>query len=272
MRVVNWTIPVLLSSALHVGAMVLYLTEDAPRMGAAMGAGESGVEIDLGLAGSYADSSEQSVGESEQTPDKALQQPEPEIPESLPEVVQPQEPVVEEAPMQELETTTAAIDEKNVVVAKPNELPEREAVESDPQSQTPAKNVNKPELQKPVEARASRQATGRANSRRSGGSVGDPKSYFGQLMSWLNQHKRYPTELKKKKTEGVVIVRFSIDRQGRLLSSEIKKSSGQKRLDDAALQMLADASPMPAIPESLSRQRLTLEIPVEYSLITNAFR
>jgi len=272
MRVVNWTIPVLLSSALHVGAMALYLTEDTPRMGAAMGAGESGVEIDLGLAGSYADSVEQSAGELEQPPEEALPEPEPEIPEPLPEVVQPKRPVVEEAPMPELETTTAVIDEKTVVVEKPNELPEREVTEADPQPETPVKNVNNSERQKPAKAKPSRQATGRADSRRSGGSIGDPKSYFGQLMGWLNQHKRYPTELKKKKIEGVVIVRFSIDHEGRLLSSEIKKSSGHPRLDDAALQMLADASPMPAIPESLSRQRLTLEIPVEYSLITNAFR
>lgn len=272
MRAVSWTIPVLLSGALHVGAMALYLSEGVPRMGAAMDAGENGVEIDLGLAGSYADSVEQSAGELEQPPEEALPEPEPEIPEPPPEVARPQEPVVEESPIPELETTTAAVDEKTVVVAKASEPPEREVTEADPQPETPVKNVNKPERQKPAEAKASRQATGRANSRRSGGSVGDPKSYFGQLMGWLNQHKRYPTELKKKKTEGVVIVRFSIDRQGRLLSSEIKKSSGHPRLDDAALQMLADASPMPAIPESLSRQRLTLEIPVEYSLITNAFR
>lgn len=102
-----------------------------------------------------------------------------------------------------------------------------------------------------------------------GGKKGDARRYFGDIMSWLNQHKHYPPELKKKKTQGVVTVQFSIDRNGVLLSSTILKSSGHPKLDESALKMLQDASPLPPIPDWMDRETLKLSIPVEYSLITN---
>jgi protein TonB len=111
------------------------------------------------------------------------------------------------------------------------------------------------------------QATGQRNDRTSGGNKGQGHRYFGALKSWLNSHKTYPPELKKAKIQGVVTVRFTINQQGQLQQASIKVSSGNARLDQAALAMVQQASPMPAIPDSLKRDRLTLALPVEYSLI-----
>ena len=56
---------------------------------------------------------------------------------------------------------------------------------------------------------------------------------------------------------------------GRLLASGVKQTSGHAELDRAAMDMLARANPLPAIPEFMNRDELALAIPVEYSLITD---
>lgn len=92
--------------------------------------------------------------------------------------------------------------------------------------------------------------------------------WFGQLKAWLQRHKTYPAALRKAKQQGTVEVTFTISRRGELLSAAVARSSGVAALDQAALDMLRRASPMPVIPAELGLERLTLTIPVEFSLIT----
>lgn len=92
--------------------------------------------------------------------------------------------------------------------------------------------------------------------------------YFARLMAWLQRHKTYPAELKRAKKQGTVLLNFSIGRRGELLSARVVATSGEPMLDQAALAMLQRASPMPALPDDLGLDTLTLTVPVEYSLIT----
>lgn len=93
-------------------------------------------------------------------------------------------------------------------------------------------------------------------------------SYFARLMGTLQRNKRYPKEAKKKKEQGTVMLQFSINKRGDVIAANIAESSGHLLLDEAALQMLRKASPLPSIPDSLAQQQLEITIPVEYSLIT----
>ena len=65
-------------------------------------------------------------------------------------------------------------------------------------------------------------------------------------------------------------LQFTIHRNGEISDARLRASSGHPLLDQSALQMLAAASPLPALPDSLGREQISIVIPVEYSLITNA--
>jgi protein TonB len=90
--------------------------------------------------------------------------------------------------------------------------------------------------------------------------------YYAQLAAWLERHKRYPSQARKLRQEGIVRVRFVIDRNGKVISHRIEASSGHTALDRAASELLRRASPMPAIPASMGRSRLEIVVPIAYRL------
>ena len=64
---------------------------------------------------------------------------------------------------------------------------------------------------------------------------------------------------------GAAEVRFTIDRQGNLLGYEIVTSSGYKVLDEAALDTLKRASPMPPMPPEMAGQSYSPKIILEFT-------
>ncbi len=94
--------------------------------------------------------------------------------------------------------------------------------------------------------------------------------YFSQLITWLNRHKNYPKRAKRNKQQGIVELRFTINRNGDVLEKSIKTSSGYSVLDRAALKILEAAAPLPALPEGMKKNQLTLIVPIDYSLIVKA--
>ncbi|WP_296805419.1 energy transducer TonB [Thiocapsa sp.] len=90
--------------------------------------------------------------------------------------------------------------------------------------------------------------------------------YYAELAAWLERHKRYPSQARKMRQEGIVRVRFVIERNGKVVSHRIETSSGHAVLDHAASELLRRASPMPAIPASMGRSRLEIVVPIAYRL------
>ena len=111
-------------------------------------------------------------------------------------------------------------------------------------------------------------ASGTSNSQRAGGMTGREKKYFGELKRWLDKHKDYPAAAKQEKQQGTVVVWFSINRNGEITVSKIKKNSGNPLLDQAALDLLQKANPVPPIPDSITQETLSIAIPIDYSLLT----
>mgnify|MGYP001220194172 CR=1 FL=1 len=108
-----------------------------------------------------------------------------------------------------------------------------------------------------------------AKTRFSGKPARDARSYLGQIAAWIDANKTYPTAAKKAKEQGVVLIGFSIDRNGNLLASSVKHSSGHVHLDQAALTTLARAAPFPPIPQFIEKDTLSIAVPIDYSLITD---
>ena len=97
----------------------------------------------------------------------------------------------------------------------------------------------------------------------------EQSDYVRTLMAWLMRHRTYPDAAKKDKAQGIVKVRFSIDRAGNVLSATAVSSSGSAVLDQAAVNVLRLASPVPPMPDSMRMSKLSITLPIEYSLTTD---
>ena len=99
--------------------------------------------------------------------------------------------------------------------------------------------------------------------------VGNPAAhqrYLRKVLERIARFKRYPREARRDGVVGKVMVRFIVLADGSLQSPLLTGSSGDSRLDQAALDMLSRASPFPPIPRSLGVGKLELSLPVEFSL------
>ena len=63
---------------------------------------------------------------------------------------------------------------------------------------------------------------------------------------------------------GTVLIGFTISPSGQVLMREVKKGSGSKVLDDAALATLDRAAPFPPMPRGVANGPLKLQVPVEF--------
>lgn len=90
-----------------------------------------------------------------------------------------------------------------------------------------------------------------------------PDTWEGRILACLQKFRRYPGHARRAHQQGVAYVRFRMNREGHILSSSISRTSGFPSLDQAALDTLRRADPLPAIPADRPDE-LDLIIPVEF--------
>lgn len=93
-----------------------------------------------------------------------------------------------------------------------------------------------------------------------------PSDYLARLMTHLEAHKDYPRPAQEAHIQGVVQVRFTMDRQGRVLSFAIQKSSGVPLLDRGAQNTVMEAAPLPPMPPDFPGATLTLTLPIDFHI------
>jgi len=101
-----------------------------------------------------------------------------------------------------------------------------------------------------------------AAAAKTGGETTARSAYFGQLRSHLEKRKVNP----RTRQVGTAVVRFTVDASGQLLTREIASSSGNKKLDEAAIASVDRAAPFPAMPTELDSEPLVVSVPFRFTV------
>jgi TonB family protein len=85
-------------------------------------------------------------------------------------------------------------------------------------------------------------------------------SWQKELLAHLDKYKHYPDD--RSGLSAKILLRLTLDRTGRVLSSDVLESSGDPAFDKAALAMIEKASPVPAPPPLVADEGLVFSLPV----------
>jgi periplasmic protein TonB len=91
-------------------------------------------------------------------------------------------------------------------------------------------------------------------------------NWKSQLVARLERFKQYPSQAQARGEQGVAQLSFSVDRGGGVHHGRIVHSSGSSLLDDATLNLLNRAAPMPPPPPEISRAQIAISVPIRYSI------
>nr|WP_086491882.1 energy transducer TonB [Novosphingobium panipatense] len=94
-------------------------------------------------------------------------------------------------------------------------------------------------------------------------SSGKP-TWQGLVLGALDKVKRYPRDAHFARQQGVPYIRFVMDRQGKVLSVRLERSSGFRSLDNEALALPKRAQPLPKPPEDVKGEPIELVVPIEF--------
>jgi periplasmic protein TonB len=81
-----------------------------------------------------------------------------------------------------------------------------------------------------------------------------------ELAAHLDKYKRYPADRSRQSAE--IVIRFALDRTGHVVSASVVKSAGDSAFDDAALDMMRRADPVPPPPPLIADEGLSFTMPV----------
>lgn len=91
-------------------------------------------------------------------------------------------------------------------------------------------------------------------------------TWEGRVLAAMNKVKRYPRDAHFRREQGVPYVRFVMDREGRVLTVHLERSSGFPSLDREALALPRRAQPLPKPPPEVEGEMIEVVVPVEFSV------
>lgn len=240
---IRWLL-LLVSIIVTFSALVLALPSDAPKLnlqGAAPVNQAPAVKIKLA-----------SPSKPEAQPETTAPEPTPEpIPEPEPEPVPKPEPKPEPKPKPEPEPASKPEPQPEPEITE--EIVEVDVSENQEASEEVTENTAEEEnVSQQVELNA--------------GESSEVDSYLSKLSRHLGRFYEYPRRSRRLGQEGSPVIVFEFSRDGTLLRHSLQKSSDHSLLDEAALDMLKAAEPLPEVPESMQGESFAYALPVRFSL------
>jgi periplasmic protein TonB len=139
-------------------------------------------------------------------------------------------------------------------------------IEEPPPPPATTADIALPEPKPPEKVEEERPPAPRTTARVEGGAPRVAPSWQADLVRHLQQYKRYPSGAQGKREQGAVLLGFSVDRNGRVLTRRIVQSSGHADLDQEVMEMIERAQPLPAFPPSMTQSKLDLTVQIRFSL------
>ena len=248
-------------------AVAMALLWHEPETGA-RAPGTGGIEVGLGQTGGTAPGAEAVV------PAKVEA-------DQVSEVVESVEPAV----TQSVETATEAVKTSSAapLAADTEDAEVAAAVESTPAETVEAQSseVDEPTTEAPEEVVSNRvgasgsggesgqqagAGAGREDDSGAGGDPGAKADYTDRIQAHLAGHKEYPRRARQQRYEGTTQVTFTFNRAGEILDYRISAASDHPILDRATRRMMERANPLPAMPDAVPGEQMTLTVPVAYRL------
>jgi protein TonB len=249
----RWTISLLLVLALHAGLVLMIALRHIPIE--PIGMPPAAVMVDLAPlpATAPAEPAPPPVVEPE------VQPPPPEPQQAVVPLPEPELPKLAPSPAPHPAVTLPA-------PQPPKPKPKAKRVEHPPAPQQEAEPPPPLQRQAPPVSAPPAAAPQSSAAQSTASSASARATWQAQLLAWLEKYKRYPRVAQEQRQQGVVSLRFAIDRQGKVLSSQINKSSGFELLDDEVLALVQRAQPVPPPPPEISGNRIELQVPVAFTL------
>jgi periplasmic protein TonB len=233
--------------AAHAGLIATYMLLRKPE---AVSAGATVITLELAPAPAAPDVAPMDM-RPEQTMEEAEQQP-PEPQVTQPPVEEPPPPPVAKAEVVEPPPAPPEPVKKEVQPEPPKPKPKVEERKKPPAPKTTSGSK--------AQAKAQSASAPRVGA---GGSSAISPDWKSLLVAHLHRNKRYPSG---SQSQGTAVLSFTMDRGGRVLSRNIARSSGSSDLDAEVLAMIMRAQPLPAFPPSMTQARMTLTVPINFSL------
>jgi protein TonB len=91
--------------------------------------------------------------------------------------------------------------------------------------------------------------------------------YLAMIRGLIDKRKEYPYQSRRQEQEGMVLIRFTITRQGTLAGEPaLEKKSRYERLNVAAVEAVKNAAPYPPLPGETGEDEMSFQVAVNFSL------
>lgn len=258
----HWVIASIIASSIHIGFAYLFFMAPPVTQGA-KAEGVGGLEISISMVAA-------AIGAEPQKKVEAVQD----------QIMTP-EPVTKPVEAKEVKVDPVVIPINKIkpVIKAPKKIVQKKKppVKTKKITKKEANLVKK--IQKPQQQVIAKKSQGtvrnapKANrldklTKKGGGKVVGTAhpDYITTLRHWLEKHKTYPKSAKRRRQQGIVILSFSVTREGLIAKSKIIKSSGYEILDNETHAMLNRAQPLPKFPNNMQGEVLNLTLPVQFAL------